>query len=328
MDIADRFKIDVPVIQAGMGGGISGVALAGAVAAAGGLGTLSLAPPDRLRESIGAVREIAPGRAVAVNLLMPYVNRDHVSVCVESGIDVAMLAFGQPTAALVRQLHDAGIFVLRMAGSAAEVREAVGWGVDGVIAQGREAGGHLVGTATALDFLPIALAEAGGRPVLLAGGIATAADTRAALAAGAAAAVAGTRFLLTEESGAHPGYRQRVIDADRTIETTLFGLSWPVRHRVIPNAATRRWCRNDGSARALPRAVNAVSAPLARVALGLTGLTPRLQRTAIPLFSPMVPLAGAPEAACEYTALYAGETALRLDRVVPAREAVRELSPG
>ncbi len=325
--LADRLRIDVPVLQAGMGGGIAGPHLAAAVASAGALGTLGLAPPAALREAIGAVRDAAPGRAVAVNLLMPFVTRDHVRTCIDAKIDVAVLAFGAPTAALVAELRDAGIFVMRMVGTIGQTRAAFGAGVDAVIAQGREAGGHLVGTRAALQFLPDALAAAQGRPVFLAGGIADAADTAAALDAGAAGVVAGTRFVLTEESGAHPGYRARILAASATVETTLFGLSWPERHRVIPNAATRRWCRADGTTRILPAALNAWSSPLARFGDRISGVAPRLQHPALPLFSPVPPLAGMPESALERTALYAGQTALRIDRVVPAAQAVRELSP-
>src|SRR3954463_15306711 len=69
VDLLDRLSLEVPVCQAGMGGGLAGPDLATAVAAAGGLGTLGLAPPGELRESIARVRSAAPGRAVAVNLL-------------------------------------------------------------------------------------------------------------------------------------------------------------------------------------------------------------------------------------------------------------------
>lgn len=327
MDLADRFKFDVPVVQAGMGGGLSGSALAGAVARAGALGTLGLAAPEMLRTAIGEVREIAPGRAVAVNLLMPYVHRAHVDVCVADRVDAVVLAFGHPDAELVGRLREAGVFVLRMVSTEDEARQAVGWGVDGLIAQGREAGGHLVGTTPAREFLPKALAVAGGRPVWLAGGIASAADTRAALAAGAVGAVAGTRFLMTHESGAHPEYLRRVSRAERTIETTLFGLSWPVRHRVLPNAATRRWCRDDGSPKALPAALNAHSAPLARATGNAVGLAAKLQRAALPLFSPVAPLAGMSPATVDRAALYAGQTALRIDRVTSVQQAVADLTP-
>jgi nitronate monooxygenase len=248
VDIADRLRLDVPVGQAGMGSGLACAPLAGAVAKAGGLGTLGLALPNQLRTSIDRVRAEAPGRAVAVNLLMPFVRRSHVQVCVDARADVVVVAFGGDRE-IVEHLHDAGIFVFVMVGTEAQARDAISWGADGLIAQGREAGGHLVGTMPALEFLPQARAVAGQRPVFLAGGIATRADTRAALDSGADGVIAGTRFLLTHEADAHPAYQQRILNADNTIETTLFGFSWTLRHRVVPNAATRKWCRSDETAK-------------------------------------------------------------------------------
>ncbi|KLO44094.1 oxidoreductase [Mycobacterium nebraskense] len=326
MDIGDRLRLDVPVAQAGMGGGLAGAALAAAVAEAGGLGTLGLATPRQLRASIDQVREQAPGRAVAVNLLMPFVHRAHVAVCVDAGIDVAVLAFGEKRG-LVQHLRDAGIFVFVMVGTAAQAGAAIGWGADGLIAQGREAGGHLVGTIPALQFLPQALTAAGGRPVFLAGGIAAGADTRAALAAGASGVVAGTRFLMTHEANANREYQRRVANADKTIETNLFGLSWPLRHRVVPNAATRRWCRGDGWAKALPASINSASRPLAALGYFDTGTLMRLQSPGRPLFTPLAPLAAMPDACVDHAALYAGETALRISELTSAAHAVADLSP-
>src|SRR5262249_12775428 len=164
-------------------------------------------------------RAAAPGRAVAVNLLMPFVRRSHVAVCIDARVDVVVVAFGGDRE-VIERLHDAGIFIFVMVGTEAQARDAISWGADGLIAQGREAGGHLVGIMPALDFLPRARAVASQRPVFLAGGIATGADTRAALDAGADGVIAGTRFLLTHEANAHPEYQQRILDADNTIETT------------------------------------------------------------------------------------------------------------
>ncbi|HZU49577.1 MAG TPA: nitronate monooxygenase, partial [Mycobacterium sp.] len=294
MDIADRLRLDVPVGQAGMGGGLAGAPLAAAVAKAGGLGTLGITTPNQLRTSIDQVRAEAPGRAVAVNLLSPFTRRRHVDVCVDAHVDVVVVAFGGDRR-LVERLRDAGIFVFVMVGTEDQAREAVGWGADGLIAQGREAGGHLVGTAPALQFLPQACAIAGERPVFLAGGIATKADTRAALEAGASGVIAGTRFLLTHESNAHPEYQRRVINADKTLETTLFGLSWPLRHRVVPNSATRRWCRSDGSAKVLPAALNTSSRALAVLGYLDAGALMRLQSPGRPVFTPLAPLAGMPD---------------------------------
>ena len=139
---------------------MAGAPLAAAVAKAGGLGTLGIATPRQLRTSIGQVREQAPGRAVAVNLLLPFARRPHVAVCVDARVDVVVLAFGEKRG-LVEHLREAGIFVFVMVGTEAQARAAVAWGADGLIAQGRQAGGHLVGTMPALDFLPHALRAAG-----------------------------------------------------------------------------------------------------------------------------------------------------------------------
>ncbi|OBF60015.1 oxidoreductase [Mycobacterium sp. 852002-50816_SCH5313054-b] len=326
MDIADRLRLDVPVGQAGMGGGLAGAPLAAAVANAGGLGTLGIATPRQLRASIDQVRDRAPGRAVAVNLLMPFVHRHHVAVCVDSRVDAVVLAFGEKRG-LVEHLRGAGVFVFVMVGTEAQARAAVSWGADGLIAQGRQAGGHLVGTMPALDFLPHALGVAGDRPVFVAGGIATAADTRAALDGGASGVIAGTRFLLTHEANASREYQRRILQADRTIETNLFGLSWPLRHRVIPNAATRRWCGDDGKAKALPAALNAASRPLSVLGYFDAGALMRLQSPARPFFTPLAPVAGVPDAWLDSAALYAGETALRISELTSADQAVKDLTP-
>jgi nitronate monooxygenase len=327
VDLLDRLRLDVPVGQAGMGGGLAGAELAAAVANAGALGTLGLTPPASLRDSIRTVREQAKDRAVAVNLLMPFVRRGHVDVCVESRIDVAVLGFGGDRA-LVQQLKDAGVFVFAMVGTQRQVRQALQWGADGLISQGGEAGGHLCGSTPALEFLPKALELANGLPVFLAGGIATGADTQAALAAGASGVIAGTRFLLTHESGAHREYQRRVLAADKTFRTMLFGLGWPAPHRVVANAATKRWCHADGTIKFAPRMINAASGVLAKLPDRATGSVVAVQTPKLPLFTPIAPLAGMPDEWIDRAALYSGESGLRMDRVMSAREAVAELAQG
>jgi nitronate monooxygenase len=326
VDIADRLRLDVPVGQAGMGGGLAGGPLAAAVAKAGGLGTLGLARPSQLRAAIKYVRAQAPGRAVAVNLLMHFAHRGHIAACVDERVDVVVVAFGGDRG-IVEHLHDAGIFVFVMVGTEAQARQAIGWGADGLIAQGREAGGHLVGTMAALDFLPRARAAAGQRPVFVAGGIATGTDTRRALDAGADGVIAGTRFLMTHEADAHPEYQRRILGAESTMETTLFGFSWPLRHRVIPNAATLRWCRSDGTAKALPAALNTGSRWLAAVGYLDAGALIRLQSPRLPIFTPLAPLNGMPDSSVDTAALYAGDTALRVSGVISAQQAVNDLAP-
>jgi nitronate monooxygenase len=285
-----------------------------------------LLPPEELRAAIRQVREAAPDRLVAVNLLMPFVRRSHVEVCVESRINVAVIAFGMDWA-LRRWLAEHGVFVFVMAGTDEQARRAFVCGADGLIAQGCEAGGHIAGDTPALTFLPRALEVARGRPVLLAGGIAAADDTRAALSAGAAGVVAGTRFLLTDDARAHPEYKRRILAADNTFRTTLFGLGWPAPHRVVANAVTRRWCHDDGRAKLAPGLINAGSRMLTKLPDRAIMPVARLQTPALPMFSPIAPTVGMPDSAVDRTALYAGETVLRMTSVISARQAVTDLAP-
>lgn len=129
---------------------------------------------------------------------------------------------------------------------------------------------------------------------------------------------------MTHEANANREYQRRVAKADKTIETNLFGLSWPLRHRVVPNAATRRWWRSDGRATALPAAISAASRPMAALGYFDAGALLRLQSPARPLFTP---LAATPDAWVDRAALYAGETALRIGELTSAAQAVADLTP-
>ena len=163
--------------------------------------------------------------------------------------------------------------------------------------------------------------------MLLAGGIAAADDTSAALAAGAAGVVAGTRFLLTDEARAHPQYQRRILKADKTFRTTLFGLGWPAPHRVVANAATRRWCHEDGCAKLVPGLINAGSGVLAKLPDRAVMPVLRMQTPGLPMFSSIAPTIGMPDSVVDRTALYAGETVLRMTSVISARQAVTDLTP-
>ncbi len=320
--LAERLGFEVPVVQAGMGGAIAGAELAGAVSGAGGLGTLGMQPAGVMAGELRRAREIAGGRPVAANLLMPFVRRAHAQACIAGGAAAVTLFMGFD-ARLVAELRGAGILVLHQVGTVEQARRALADGADGLIAQGVQAGGHLAGTERLEAVLPALLEVAAGRPLLAAGGIASAAGVRAALAAGAAAAVCGTRFLLSAESGAHPLYKQRALGARRTLVTGLFGFGWPDPHRVLPNAATDRWARHE---RRLAPALGATRSLGRRLPLRAAGALGTLQRPALPLLSPAPPVAGMPDRAVEATALYAGECARSIDAVRPAAALVSELA--
>ena len=326
-DLCGRLGLRHPILQVGFAGGLVGPELAAAVSRAGALGTLGLMRPATLRAQVRRVRELAPGAPVAVNLLLPFTHRAHVEACIDARVTAVVLFFGfRP--AWVARLRAAGIFVLHQVGSADEARRALGDGADALIAQGREAGGHLLATAPAAVALADVRAAADGAPVLLAGGVADGAGVRAALAAGAAGVACGSRFLLTDECRAHPGYKARVLGATRTLETTLFGLGWPARHRVVPNAATDRWCaRSPAGPRGLG-AVQRLSRPLSRLIPVGAGNPAALHRLGIPLYTPAAALAGDDARLVDVTPLYAGVCVRDIHRVLPAEAVVRELAAG
>jgi NAD(P)H-dependent flavin oxidoreductase YrpB (nitropropane dioxygenase family) len=327
MDLLDRLGLERPVVQAGMGGGVTGPELAGAVSAAGGLGTVAIMGPRAMAGALRAARDRASGRPVAANLLVPFANDAHVQACIDGGAALVVFHGGLGTR-WYGALRDAGVLVFATVGDAGQARSAIAAGADGLVAQGVEAGGHLAGEQPLDVLLPHVLDVAAGRPVLAAGGVADAVDVRRLLDRGATAVVAGTRFLLTDESQAHPAYKDRVLRADRTLRTMLFGLGWPMAHRVVPNAATDRWCARSELGPVWLRGLIRASTPFGRrLPERVQSSVLAMQRPGLPLFIPALPQRGMPDDSVDRCALYAGETARRIADIVPAAEAVARLTP-
>ena len=318
MSLLERLGVERPVVQAGMGGGLARAPLAAAVSSAGGLGTIGFLPPAELRREIAAARERTE-RPVAANLLLPFARAAHFEAASEA--DVVVTFWGEPRRRSERPW-------IHQCGSVEEARAAHAAGADAVIAQGVEAGGHVRGETPALQLLAGVRRELpADYPVLVAGGVASADDVRAALGSGAAAAVLGTRFLLTPESGAHPLYRERLVAARETVLTDLFGMGWPARHRVIANAALRRWSRGAVAPAAI-RALNRATAPVvSRAPVRLQEAMVARQTPGVPLLGPVAPTADRADSLVEAGALYAGETVARIRDIRPAAELVRELAP-
>ncbi|HET6831983.1 MAG TPA: nitronate monooxygenase [Solirubrobacterales bacterium] len=316
--LEERLGVELPIVQAGMGGGLDGHELAAAVSAAGGLGTIGILDPAHLREEMAAARRLSDG-PLAVNLLLPFARRAHFEAASEA--DVLVTFWGRP------ERRTPGVWI-HQCGSVEEAAAARVAGADAVIAQGVEAGGHVRGTTAAMELLArVRAALPDDYPVLAAGGIADRADVEARLDAGAAAVVCGTRFLLTTESGGHSAYKDRLLGARETVLTELFGVGWPAPHRVVPNAATARWLRKDPRGPGLVRALHKATAPLVsrlpdRVHIRLA----TAQDPGRPLFGPVAATADAPPNLIEAGPLYAGECVARIDDVRPAGELVRELA--
>jgi NAD(P)H-dependent flavin oxidoreductase YrpB (nitropropane dioxygenase family) len=320
-DLLGRLGVGIPVVQAGMGGGLASHALAAAVSEAGGLGTIGIVDPSRLREEFAQARRLT-GKPLAINLIVPLARRGHWEAAAAADVVV--------THWQARPRRHNGSVWIHTVGSAQEARAAVAAGADAVIAQGVEAGGHVRGEVPALELLErVRSAVPAGYPVLVAGGIAQRADVSAALEAGAAAAIAGTRFLASEESRAHPGYKRRLVEGSDTVLTELFGMAWPrAPHRVMPNQATRRWLKRGPRGPAALRAAHLVLSPAARLTPISIQLKLAQRARAGPLdLSPAAPTEGLPEATIETHPLYAGQTVGRIRDVRPAAELVRDLTP-
>jgi nitronate monooxygenase len=317
--VLGSLRLEAPVVQAGMGGGLSRHELAAAVSEAGGLGTIAVGGATAIRRELADARRLT-ARPLAVNLLLPFARRDWFEAAAEA--DAVVTFWGRP------RRRTAGVW-LHQCGSLAEARAAHAAGADALIVQGVEAGGHVRGTTPALElFERVASALPAGYPVLLAGGIATREDVARALDAGAVAAVAGTRFLLSEESRAHLEYRKRLLAAERTLLTELFGAGWPAPHRVIANPATEHWLGRDPRGPRLNRALNRLLAPGARyLPAALQARMARAQTPESRLLTPLGPTDDGPANLLDAGALYAGETVARIDDVKPAAELVGALTP-
>jgi nitronate monooxygenase len=317
--LLERIGFELPVVQAGMGGGLSRHELAAAVSEAGGLGTIGLLAPDDLRREIAAARGLTE-KPIAVNLLLPFARTAHYEAADDA--DVVVTFWGEPRRRTARTW-------IHQCGSVEEAQAARSAGADAVIAQGVEAGGHVRGNLPAMELLARIQAAVGDDyPVLSAGGVTDRAEAGARLAAGAAAVVSGTRFLMSEESGAHAAYKERLIGASDTVLTELFGFGWPAPHRVVPNAATDRWLKGDprgpGWLRGIHRGTAAV---LSRAPVAMQIRMAATQQPGRPVFGPTAATADGPESLVDAGPLYAGECIERIDDIRPATELVAGLSP-
>jgi len=317
--LLQRLGVELPVVQAGMGGGLAGHELAAAVSAEGGLGTIGMLGPDDLRREIAAARRLSHG-PLAVNLLLPFARSAHFEAASEA--DVVVTFWGRP------KRRTSKVWI-HQCGSVEEALAARKAGADAVIAQGVEAGGHVRGTAPAAELLArVRGAVAHDYPVLSAGGIADPSDARARLDAGAEAVVCGTRFLMAEESAGHPAYKGRLVEARQTVLTELFGVGWPAPHRVVPNQATARWLARDPRGPGWLRALQRATAPLfSRLPVPMQLRLAATQRPSRPLFGPAAATVDGPPNLVEAGPLYAGECIDRISDIRPAGELVHELAP-
>jgi nitronate monooxygenase len=215
MAVATRFTelvgCRVPIQQAPMGS-VSTPALAVSVGDAGGVGSitalgLAAAAVDKILSSMAAQTT----GVLAANFLTGDIDREAVAAAA-ARVRIVDFFWADPDPALVELVHREGALACWQVGSLAEAKAAADAGCDVVAVQGIEAGGHIRGHSSLLPLLESVLGEV-DLPVLAAGGIGDGRTFAAVLAAGAAGARVGTRFVATNESGAHPAYKQAIAGA-------------------------------------------------------------------------------------------------------------------
>ncbi|BCG04430.1 hypothetical protein PPGU19_089980 (plasmid) [Paraburkholderia sp. PGU19] len=252
-DIADALHRPVcdllgcrwPIVLAGMGG-VARAELCSAVTRAGGFGVLGMVrePTSLIRTEVQSVRATT-SHTFGVNLIPASTPADlleaQIATCIEIDVPVVGL-FWDVVPQIVRRLRDAGILVVYQVGSLEDARAAEDAGAQILIAQGREAGGHVRGDQPLAQLVPQVVAAA-RVPVLAAGGIANGGDVAKVLSLGAQGAVLGTALIPTQESFAHAYHKQRIVEAaeDDTVLTDVFHINWPrgARVRVLQNSVTR-----------------------------------------------------------------------------------------
>ena len=210
--LCERLGIETPIIQAPMSGAV-GPALAAAVSNAGGLGTLALwsADIETLRRQVRETRALT-SKSFAVNLNLEIPQEERLEACLQERVPIISF-FRRHPSALFARAKAGGAIVLHTVSTAKEARNAVESGVDFVVAQGGEAGGHVRGTVATMPLVPAVVDAVGPVPVVAAGGIADGRGLAAALALGASGAWIGTRFLASNEVAIHPHYRERLLQA-------------------------------------------------------------------------------------------------------------------
>jgi NAD(P)H-dependent flavin oxidoreductase YrpB (nitropropane dioxygenase family) len=238
--ICDLLGIPHPIVLGGMGTATT-APLVAAVSNAGGFGTLGTSAFDAatLDAEIGAIRE-RTDKPFGINHLLFQIQDDMFAVTLRARPAVAAFAWARKDQSLrdyFQRAHDAGCKVMYMAGEVPEARRAAEAGADVLVAQGTEAGGHVVWMAS-LPLVPTMVRAVAPLPVLCAGGIADGHGLAAALALGAEGVLLGTRFMATPEAPIHANFKQAIVKSDGH-DTVLTEIPDLASQRVWPGAMSR-----------------------------------------------------------------------------------------
>jgi nitronate monooxygenase len=253
--LCDLLGIDVPIFNVGFGASAA-PDLAAAVSNAGGLGVIGLGIPEKVaRERIARTRELTTrpfgGNRIIAGLGMTQASeadkalvRQSVLLAIEERVPALILFWGDP-APFVGPARRAGVRLLIQVGSPEEALAAKAAGVDAVILQGSEAGGHVKARRSIWETLPLTVKALGETPVIASGGVGDGRGIARAIRLGAQGVSLGTRFVASEEAWIHPHYKRRVVAAtatDTEYSEDLFDGGWPdAPHRFLTNRTYRDW---------------------------------------------------------------------------------------
>ena len=242
MDIRDIIKTKYPIIQGGMANIATGE-FAAAISNAGGLGLIAAGgmKPEQLRENIDRARELTD-KPFGVNIMLMHPQVDELmEIVIEKKVPVVTTGAGNP-GKYVPALKEAGIKVMPGVASVALAQRMERLGVDAVIAEGTESGGH-VGEMTTMALVP-QVVDGVSIPVVAAGGIASGRQMLAAYALGACGVQVGTCLLVSEECPVHQNYKQAVLDASDS-DTIVTGRIGGTPVRVLKNRMAREYVRQE-----------------------------------------------------------------------------------
>jgi NAD(P)H-dependent flavin oxidoreductase YrpB (nitropropane dioxygenase family) len=234
-----EYKVQFPFVAAGMGFIGSTPDLGLAVCNAGGIGSIGVSPlpPDAIRALIREMKK-ATDKPFNINFITFVTTEDHIQACIDEKAPIVSFHFGHPPKSFIDKLHQANIKVWEQIGSVESAKAAVNDGIDLVIAQGLEAGGHNLSTLPTFVSVPQIAKAVYPTLVLAAGGVATGQQVAAALCLGADGVWVGTRLVASDEAFAHPVYKERLLQEDGT-DTALTSIFNPELPNFNPNRVVK-----------------------------------------------------------------------------------------
>jgi NAD(P)H-dependent flavin oxidoreductase YrpB (nitropropane dioxygenase family) len=327
--LCEALGIEYPIFSVGMGA-LAGPELVAAVSNAGGFGVLGVSAmePDEIARRIAGVRQLTT-KPFGANVIIDEVGwatsdedralvRSEVVAAIDERVAVVVLFWGDP-AQFVHLARGTGVKVFIQVGSVEEAQAAAAAGVDAVIAQGVEAGGHVRGKTSIWDLLPATVEAIKPVPVLAAGGIGDGAGLARALQMGAQGVSLGTRFVASDEAWTHPAYKKRIVDSNAadTVYSDLYDVGWTdAPHRTLRNKTFAEW---EAAGRPPSGSRPGEGTSIGKRSLS-TGEVEEWPRYAI----------GSPppdfDGDIEYTPLWAGESCSVVNDIRPAGEIVRDLA--